>query len=178
MLSAYRQIRQFGFSLIELMIGLAVLAVVMGIAVPSFKVWAQNAKVRTVAESMLGGLQRARAEAVTRNANVSFVLGADASSWSVNVVGGTSNPIDSRSGNEAGAGVYLTVVPSVATTVTYNSLGGVTTNQDNSNAPTQITIDTSALPSGDNRPLRIMLGTGGIPKMCDPHAVYPSMSAC
>lgn len=64
----------WGFSLIELIIALAVLSVLLALAAPSFKAWISNTKIRTAAEVIQSGLQMARAEAVRRNALISFQL--------------------------------------------------------------------------------------------------------
>ena len=63
-----------GFSLIELMVGMAIFGILLALAAPSFSSWIRNAKIRTTAESMLNGLQLARAEAVKRNSTVRFQL--------------------------------------------------------------------------------------------------------
>ncbi|RDI25289.1 GspH/FimT family pseudopilin [Pseudacidovorax intermedius] len=63
-----------GMSLIELMVGVALLAILLALAVPAFGDWMRNARVRTTAESLRAGLQQARAEAIRRNANVRFQL--------------------------------------------------------------------------------------------------------
>ncbi len=63
-----------GFSLVELIIGVAILGVLLAIAMPAFSNWLRNAKVRTAAESVQNGLQLARAEAVRRNTTVGFRL--------------------------------------------------------------------------------------------------------
>ena len=63
-----------GFSLVELIIGVAILGVLLAIAMPAFSNWLRNAKVRTAAESVQNGLQLARAEAVRRNTTVRFQL--------------------------------------------------------------------------------------------------------
>jgi len=70
---------QRGFSIVEIGVTLAVFAVLAAAAVPSVGQWIRNTKVRNTAESVLSGLQRARAEAIRRNVNVSFwmVAGAD-----------------------------------------------------------------------------------------------------
>jgi len=68
---------QQGFSLIELMIGLAIVALVLMVALPSFTIFLQNAQIRNGAESVLDGLNLARTEAVRRNAIVRFQFVSD-----------------------------------------------------------------------------------------------------
>ena len=66
--------RAGGATLIELMIGLAVLALLVGIGVPAFQTMMKNYQIRTTAESLVSGLQTARTEAVRRNTSVRFQL--------------------------------------------------------------------------------------------------------
>jgi type IV fimbrial biogenesis protein FimT len=63
-----------GFSLIELMVALAVIAVVLALGLPNVSVWIQNTQLKTAAEGVVSGLQMARAEALRRNVNVRFQL--------------------------------------------------------------------------------------------------------
>jgi type IV fimbrial biogenesis protein FimT len=66
--------RQRGVTLVELIIAIAVLAALLAMGVPAFTEWIQNTQCRTAAESILNGLQTARAEAVRRNTVVRFSL--------------------------------------------------------------------------------------------------------
>ncbi|MDD5329514.1 MAG: GspH/FimT family pseudopilin [Sulfuricella sp.] len=79
---------QKGVSLIELMIGIAVVGILLMIGLPSFGLWMQNTQNRTAAESILNGLQVARMEAVRHNANVRFSLtdASGLSSWTIGCV--------------------------------------------------------------------------------------------
>lgn len=66
--------RARGFTLVELMVGIALFALLFTFAYPSYTSFIQNAQIRTAAESMVNGLQLARAEAIRRNVNARFKL--------------------------------------------------------------------------------------------------------
>ena len=62
--------RQQGFTLVELMVGLAVLAILTAAALPSFAAFRQRAAVREAADQAVAFWNTARFEAVKRNAMV------------------------------------------------------------------------------------------------------------
>jgi type IV fimbrial biogenesis protein FimT len=66
--------RQHGFTMIELLIGLAILGILVTLGFPEFQTFIRNTKVKNVAQSIESGLQLARAEAIRRNVNVRFQL--------------------------------------------------------------------------------------------------------
>jgi type IV fimbrial biogenesis protein FimT len=63
-----------GFSLIELMVTLAVLSALLLAVTPLVRDWMFDTEIRNAAESISTGLSRARAEAVRRNEPVLFSL--------------------------------------------------------------------------------------------------------
>ncbi len=63
-----------GFTLVELMVSVAVLAILMAAGMPAFSQWSQNSQIRTTAGAIHDGLTLARAEAVRRNAAIRFQL--------------------------------------------------------------------------------------------------------
>ncbi|MFN3887537.1 MAG: GspH/FimT family pseudopilin [Aquabacterium sp.] len=66
--------RARGLTLIELMVTVAVLALLLASVAPSLGTWIGSQRVRNTASSLVAGLQQARAEAVRRNRPVSFWL--------------------------------------------------------------------------------------------------------
>lgn len=63
-----------GMTLVELLVALTVLAFLMMAAMPSLAGWMRNTQIRTAAEAVLNGLNKARSEALRRNTLVSFSL--------------------------------------------------------------------------------------------------------
>jgi type IV fimbrial biogenesis protein FimT len=146
------------------MIVIAIFSITLTFGVSSYRAWVQNSQIRNAAESIQNGIQRARGEAVKRNANVEFSLLA-ASSWQVDLPG--SAVIETRSSKEGSKNVTVTVAPVGATTITFSNLGTVAANADASASLTQIDL-TSAVVMTGLRPLRVALGVGGNARVCDP----------
>lgn len=148
-----------GFSLIELMATVVIMGILAAVAIPSFQTWVSNSQIRNAAESIANGLQKARAEAVTRNTRTTFVLGTG-SSWTVSVVAPVS-VIEQRQASEGSKNVTRTVLPVGATTVTFNNFGQVVPN-----AASLTQVDLAAV--GGTQSLRVTIGSGGNARMCDP----------
>lgn len=63
-----------GVTLIELLIGLAIFAILLLFSIPAYQEWIQNVKIRAMADGLQNGLQIARNEAVKRNQESRFQL--------------------------------------------------------------------------------------------------------
>lgn len=68
-----------GFTLIELMITIAVLGILAAIALPSFQSTLERLRVKGAAENFFADLQFARTEAIKQNRNIQFQV--DDASW-------------------------------------------------------------------------------------------------
>lgn len=68
---------QGGFTLIELMVTLAVAAIVVAMAVPSFQSVLNGSRLAGATNEMITSLQLARAEAIRRNARAGVCMSAD-----------------------------------------------------------------------------------------------------
>lgn len=173
---------QNGVSLIELMVGLAIAALLLAVGLPSFSTFIQNSKIRNAAESIQNGLQLARSEAVTRNTLVQFTLGTG-SSWTigcVNAVTGCPSVIQSRASKE-GSSSAVTVTATDGTPIVFNNLGRMTSPVPAGGASvTSINVDMNPaiLPAAQSRDLRITVDVGGSVRMCDPNVTAPDTRAC
>ncbi len=58
--------------MVEVLVSVAIVAIVLAIGIPNFSLWMQNTQLRSTAESVLTGLQLARAEAVRQNIRTRF----------------------------------------------------------------------------------------------------------
>ena len=187
-----------GTTLVELMVGLAIVALLFALGAPSFSNWIQNTQIRTSAETIQNGLQLARAEAVRRNAPVRFQMVSDVTaacaasttggSWVVSqddpagacasAASDTVAPriIQVRSSAEGSTNAVVAATQSV---VVFNGLGRVTP------VPAgNIDIDISnpsggaCAAAGPMRCLRIRVSTGGQIRMCDPILASTDPQGC
>lgn len=71
--------KQRGFTLIELMVTIAVLAILLGVAAPSFYHQIQNNRSAALGEEFASALNYARGEAVKRGERISLCASADGS---------------------------------------------------------------------------------------------------
>lgn len=193
MLAAGRH--QRGMTLIEFMIGIVIAGILIAMAGPSFRDWIQNSQVRNAAESIVNGLQLARAEAVHRNALVRFNMNSATgqADWEVcapapGVPAATPCPatatiVQQRSNQEgsanARAGVYrmsdgqpqanfalaISAGNEMATHVTFNGLGRTVNDGPDNTARIDVT---NAIAPGARRLVIVIDNPGGHVRLCDP----------
>lgn len=175
--------RQRGFSLIELMVTLVLLAIVLAAAIPSFGNWIANSRVRSVAEELQNGLRAAQTEAVRRNRQVVFALtnetpalaatpAANGANWFVRalpIVAGESTDGFYVSGGSFGQRAGVTVTGPAL--VCFNSVGRQVANAStglgaNCAPADPIAYDVSR--SGSDRAMRVQVFLGGRIRLCDP----------
>jgi type IV fimbrial biogenesis protein FimT len=70
----------FGFTLVELMMAITVVAILLVIAVPSFRDAALGSRLSAVANNLLASVQLARSEAIKRNQTVTLCASANGTS--------------------------------------------------------------------------------------------------
>lgn len=173
---AMRSCRQRGFTLIEMMIALVILALLVLLAAPMYGEMLANTEVRNASENILMGLRDAQSRAIQSNAPARLVLDTTSGSggWSVyqymhtdDAQDGTEQLVRSYTFKEGAS--RATVAATGGTQVTFNGLGQIIGNADGSATMSQVDITTSAISSP--RVLRILVGTKDVAagmKMCDP----------
>lgn len=187
-----------GFTLIELMVTLSVLAILILLAVPNMSAWARNAKVRSVAEALQNDLRTAQVEAIKRSTRTVFVLtnadtdptlGLSASpsstgkNWYVQVLpiansGNTtttrllSNTIAAQNGVSISAGGSFICFNSAGrlSSAAVTGLSGTCTVGSTAATPVNFAV---SITSGD-RPLRVQVTLGGKIRICDPNKTLSS----
>ena len=178
-----------GFSLVEVLIGVAIIGVVMTIALPSFNEWIKNVRIRSAAEAVLAGVQTARSEAIRRNAPVAFTLlpTADATLlWRVGCVIVTATcpaSIHTRPLSEGGA-TAVSFDAGADTLLCFESFGRIPISPPlplppgcPPGAAATWNVESSDSYSGE-RPLRILVDVGGASRVCDPYLSASVLGSC
>jgi type IV fimbrial biogenesis protein FimT len=193
-------------TMIELMVGITIVAILFALTAPSFSTWIQNTHIRTGAEALQNGLMLARAEAVRRNTTVRFqltstldnscALSTTGTNWVVSQddpTGACASAIPDPSNTSppaprliqvrAGAeGSRNALVAADQSTVVYNGLGRVTpVPAGNVNINITNPIGGACLADttpGPMRCLRVVVSPGGQVRMCDPMFASPDPRGC
>jgi type IV fimbrial biogenesis protein FimT len=173
-----------GFTLIEMMVTVVLLAVLMALAFPAMSEWVRNSRIRTVADALQNGLRLAQTEALRRSRQTVFSLTADTNpadgltavangaNWSVNFVPLLTGEEDDATFIQGGGltGLAPDVRITGPATLCFNSLGRVV---DNATPGTGVACTASAaaynitIPNAD-RPMRVLVALGGQVRLCDP----------
>jgi type IV fimbrial biogenesis protein FimT len=189
-----RVMPQRGFSIVELLIAIAIVAMLMLFAAPSAATWIQNTRLRSSAESVVSCLTTARLEAIKRNTVVSCQMTDPSSSaWNVCLYDPVNNVCQTATGSvllqrdaseDNGIttfGIDTTASASssalgsglrVPGSATFDSFGRLASTAPNN--AMRVDIRNMQLATGDERRLVIFITLGGQIHMCDPKLSYPS----
>lgn len=183
-----------GFSIIELVIAMAIMGVLLSLGLPAFSTYVENTRLRSVVETFLTAMESAKGTAATQNSQVEVLLTsantaaslltAEASTtgegWMVRTAD-RARFIEGRSLIEGARGNQPTiVVTGTVGSVTFTPLGGTTLAAMAIFSFTNPTAGAcvSGAPAGPIRCLNVQVSPTGRVKMCDPAVVSPDTRAC
>jgi len=174
-----------GFTHVEMMVAITLLAILLAMAMPSFATWVRNAQVRTVGDALQNGLRLAQAEAVRRHRQVVFfrtdqtacttAITADSNGafWAVRTVplvaGDAVEAVQCGVLSDVAAGVTIAGPAAVC----FNSGGRQVANAAPGGGeacvlPPSGTSSFDLSSTNADRPLRVLVALGGSVRMCDP----------
>src|SRR5450631_1543968 len=177
--------RTSGFTLIELMITLAIFAFLTFLAGPMYADFMGNTQIRTAAENTLTGVRLAQTTAVRNNRPAKFVLDTSATGgWAVypwNEDAGDFDPtaVQRYRWLEGASNTFATPTPGVATEVTFDGLGRVVTNLDATASLTKVDVTNTSVTTPRNLSVLITAAGGAsATKLCDPLVLFPDPRSC
>lgn len=150
--------RAHGFTLLELLVGIGIIAFLLLMAMPGIRVYLLDTKIRAAAQAYYDGAQQARSEALRRNTDVTLSLTNSNQGWSI-AVGGVGIAV------KAPESASMLSVTATTTDVSFNGLG----NASAANTVKFMPGDSSqCLASGPQRCLQVQVSQGGQVRLCDP----------
>ncbi|MEG3043742.1 MAG: GspH/FimT family pseudopilin [Comamonas sp.] len=150
--------RAHGFTLLELLVGIGIIAFLLLMAMPGIRVYLLDTKIRAAAQAYYDGAQQARSEALRRNTDVTLSLTNSNQGWSI-AVGGAGIAV------KAPESASMLSVTATTTEVSFNGLG----NASAANTVKFMSGDSSqCLASGPQRCLQVQVSQGGQVRLCDP----------
>jgi type IV fimbrial biogenesis protein FimT len=196
--------RSRGFTLIELLVGMSIVAVIVGLGVPSLATFLQSTKLASAAKSYLIGVQTARTEAIRRNTQVEFLLtnspvtagvenaaalNANGANWVVrwfDPAAAAFALIEAKEAREGSASTFATPSVQIAGTanpgafvgsIVFDGFGRTVTG-DEFTLDLQNPAGGACAPAGPMRCPRIRVPPGGRIALCDPVAAAGDSRAC
>jgi prepilin-type N-terminal cleavage/methylation domain-containing protein len=132
-----------GFSVVELVVVIAILGILTTIAVPNFVAWIPKYRVKDAAQDLYSNIQLAKMEAIKRNQNCTVTFDAGADNYQISLLNRTITLAD------YGSGVQYAAAP-VPAAITFNSRGFADSavNVTLTNAPNSASYQLSILTSG------------------------------
>lgn len=182
---------QRGVTLIELMIGFALIGILTVMAVPAYQGFMRNTEIRNSAEALANGIQTARVEAIRRNALVEIILGPG-TGWTIQLAA-TGDQIEQHPAG-VGTGNAAVVINDMdddwvtddadADRITFNGMGWRVANSDASPVINRLDVFNAGSGTclhdagGTLRCLRLVVAAGGGSRMCDPATAAGDPRAC
>jgi type IV fimbrial biogenesis protein FimT len=191
-----------GFTLIEMVIAMAIFGILVAATIPAMSTWIANTKVRAVADALQNGVRLAQAESLRRSRQVVFALtnsstpqnggfsaAANGTYWAIQTIpamtDGSEAPVVVESGvlTSAGSSVLITGQAEIC----FNSMGRLVANGTTGVGGGTCTVPTAGVNSRTvptlnyvitlthaDHPLQVEVALGGQVHLCDPSQTLSS----
>ena len=170
-------LKQRGFTMVELMITVALIGIISAVVIPGYRTFIAQLQINNTANLVHSAAQSARSEAIKINGRVSLVRSGTTNQWclidrTVDILSTTCDTSSNTLENgiikkfiDPSQTTTLTILPAGANQITYNSLGQIINNVDNSAPITSVAV---TLTDVENKEMRVQLDTGKV-RLCDPN---------
>jgi type IV fimbrial biogenesis protein FimT len=185
-----------GFTLVELLVGISIVAVLLALGAPAMGTYLQNSKLANATASYYSGIQAARSEAIRRNILTQFVLtdtpfstpdlanavapSTGGRSWVVRAASGPGNfvQVDAKDASEGQGGIGPAAIQVAGSasgvvfdgTISFNGFGRTTSGESYSVDVTNPAAGLCKTAGGSIRCRRLTVSAGGQIAACDPAA--------
>ncbi len=178
-----------GFTLVELMVVISIIALILVMGVPSFQTFLQNRQIRNTAESIASGMQKARAEAVKSNSNHEFQINVAAGTWGIYQLAGTPltrTLVEQFDFKQRWRNTTIAITPNGNNTVTFDGVGRLQANNNIAIAMTPVPLSADpftainingVLTTTNIYPMTVQAGARGI-RTCLPHLPATDPKGC
>ncbi len=186
-----------GWTLVEALVGITVLAVVLSVAAPGYGTYLANARVRAAADAVASGMSAAQAEAMRRSTVIEFLVTsaapmaangdapavASARNWMVRAPADATRGLTSAiflrgSEDTAAAGAPTLENRAGALAIAFTPTGRVMSSAAGVLAAIAAPMVVRVSATGADRPLCVYATTTGAVKTCDPKLAAGDFRAC
>ena len=163
----------FGFTLIELMVALAIFGLLLMLAGPMYGQFMANHQIRNASDAILNGVQQTQGAAVRGNTLARLLLDPTTGTGGYRVLQTiegveSATPVQVFTVKDGAPNATIVTVPGDATQVTFDGFGRIVPNVDASATLTCVRV---THPLSGTRQLNVAISSNGLTsatKLCDP----------
>jgi prepilin-type N-terminal cleavage/methylation domain-containing protein len=161
--------KNVGFTLIEMMVTVAVAAILLTVAIPSFTQMIDKKRLESAAENLYADLQFARAEAIKRNKTIRVSFYANGSTWCYGLKENVDCDCQEADSTESDF-CEINDIPKIVSSAEFKDISITSTASSFSFTPLRGTVDTGSteFQSANNKKLRVVVSGFGRVRLCSP----------
>jgi prepilin-type N-terminal cleavage/methylation domain-containing protein len=161
--------KNFGFTLIEMMVTVAVAAILLTVAIPSFTQMIDKKRLESAAENLYADLQFAQSEAIKRNKTIRVSFYANGSTWCYGLKENADCDCQETNSTESDF-CEIDSVPKTVSSVEFKDISIASTASSFSFSSLRGTVNTGSteFQSANNKKLQVVVSPFGRVRLCSP----------